>query len=156
VQKPAHGDFDVQLLGSLPKHEREEHEMIVMHPDMITISQMGQDCVGESFVRFAIRRHGVQVEADSVELVVKQWPDCGIYHQPISTSASGLHNGMRTREAIVVEFGGMLVKQYRNGVVIFRETPLQFRNILFGNLQSRPAKPKKVDTTVCKPSESCD
>jgi hypothetical protein len=155
VQKPAHGDFDVQLLGSLPKHEREEHEMIVMHPDMITISQMGQDCVGESFVRFAIRCHGVQVEADSVELVVKQWPDCGIYHQPISTSASGLHNGMRTREAIVVEFGGMLVKQYRNGVVIFRET-LQFRNILFGNLQSRPAKPKRVDTTVCKPSGSCD
>jgi hypothetical protein len=151
MQEPAHGDFDIQFLGSLP-----EHEVVVMHPDVITVSQMGHDCVCKCLVRFAIRRHGVQVETDSVGLVVEQWPDCGSYHQSISISTSGVETSMHTREAIVVEFGGMLVKQYRNGVVIFRETPLQFRNVVFGNLKSRPAKPEEVDTTVCEPSESCD
>jgi hypothetical protein len=59
------------------------------------------------------------------------------------SSNPGLSNDILTGEAIIVQFGCMLVQQCRNGVVFFRETPLQFRNIFFGNLQSRPAKPKK-------------
>jgi hypothetical protein len=154
MQKPAHGNLDVQLLGSLPKHKREEHKVIVVHPDVIAVSQMGHNRICESLVRFAIRRHGVQVELDFVELVVEQWPDRGICHRSINISMSDMSKSMRTREAIIVELGCTLVKQYRNSFVIFRKCALQSRYILLGYLEPRPAEPEKVDTTVCKPSES--
>jgi pyridoxal/pyridoxine/pyridoxamine kinase len=52
-----------------------------MHPNVIAVSQVGHGYVCKSLVRFAIRRHGFQVEVNFVELVVKQWPDCGICHR---------------------------------------------------------------------------
>jgi len=87
VQEPANGDVDVHLLSSLSQHEREEHEVIVVHPDVITVFEVRHYRVCKDLVRFAVCQHGVVVEGDLVELVVKQWPDGGVYGCSVSTQS---------------------------------------------------------------------
>ena len=87
MQEPANGDVDVHLLSSLSQHEWEEHEVIVVHPDVITVFEVRHYRVCEDLVRFAVCQHGVVVEGDLVELVVKQRPDGGVYGCSVSTQS---------------------------------------------------------------------
>lgn len=78
VEKPTNADFEVQGCGPLPKHEWEQHEMVVVHPDLIAVLEVARHGVCESLVRFAIGSHVAVVERHLVGLVVEQWPDCRI------------------------------------------------------------------------------
>lgn len=63
---------------------------------------------------------------------------------------------MRTRETAVVQVGCVLVKHDWYGVIFLQEFRSQGRYVLLGNLESGPAKPEKLDATVCKASQACD
>jgi hypothetical protein len=85
MQKPADGDVDVHPLGSLPDHKREEHKVVIVDPDLVAVFQMGHNGVCEDLVRSMVRKHGIIVERDLVELVVEQRPYRGVCHHKVST-----------------------------------------------------------------------
>lgn len=85
MQEPAGGDVDMHLLGPLSQHEWQQHEVVVMHPDVIAVLEVRHDGICKGLVRFTVRKHGVVVEADLIELVVEQRPDRRICGHSIST-----------------------------------------------------------------------
>lgn len=62
VQEPADGDVDVHLLSPLSQHERQEHEVVVVHTDVIAVFEVRHYRVYQDLVCSAVCQHGVVVE----------------------------------------------------------------------------------------------
>jgi cobalamin biosynthesis Co2+ chelatase CbiK len=71
MKKPA--DLDI-LLGSLAKHRRQKHQVIILYPDEITILKDLVNGFSEKFVDLLIGLPPLFIERDFTRVVMEQGP----------------------------------------------------------------------------------
>lgn len=86
VQEPTNVDIDVHVTSPLPQKQRQEHQMVIMDPDAVSVLHTSCDRGGKCLVCFLIGSRCGSVEQHFVKLMVKQRPDRRICRIRFSTA----------------------------------------------------------------------
>ena len=78
MQEEADLDVLLAVANLLAEHLRQQHQVIVVHPDQISILHFLGNGLGEEAVRFFIRLPGRLVERNFAWVVVEERPEDGI------------------------------------------------------------------------------
>lgn len=92
VQEEANLDILLTVANLLAQHLGQQHEVIIMHPDQITVLDLLRNRLGEQPIRLLVCFPCGLVECDLTGVVVEQRPEDGVYRvgSSVSRSASAL------------------------------------------------------------------
>lgn len=74
VQEEAYFDILLGVANFLAQHFRQEHEMVVMYPDQISILHVGRHCLRKQPVRLPVCVPSGLVKGDFAGVVMEQRP----------------------------------------------------------------------------------
>lgn len=76
-------EFDVLLRSTnlLPQHGREQHQVVVMHPNQVVILHICRHSLGEQPVGFSVCLPGALVESNFTGVVMEEGPEDRICRQ---------------------------------------------------------------------------
>jgi len=157
VQEPTNSDVDVHFVRSLSEQEWEQHEMDVMYPNLIAVSQVQRYGVCECLICSLVSSEGFNIEGHFVKLVVKQRPDGGVCRRSSAWWFMKLMLGRcRTGKTIVVQLCSLLVEQDRYSVELLHENLLQMRTLFLRKGRAGPPIPEECHIVMCKTFQSRD
>lgn len=78
MQEEADLDVFFAVANLLPKHLREQHQVVVMYPDQIPIFDLFRDGLCEQTIRFLVCIPGGLIERNLSGVVMEQRPKNGI------------------------------------------------------------------------------
>lgn len=74
VKEEADLNILLAVTDLLAQHLGEQHQVVVVHPDHVTVLNILDDCLGEEAVHLSIRAPGGFVEGNLTGMVVEEWP----------------------------------------------------------------------------------
>ena len=87
MQKEPDLDLHAGLLRYFTKELREKHQVVIVNPDRIAIMQLRGDHFGKEEVNFIVSiPYSLANTAHFMQLIMKEWPQSGIYSETVSIS----------------------------------------------------------------------
>ena len=79
VQEEANLDVLLGRANLLTEHGRQQHQMIIVHPDQIAILDILDDGLGKQPIGFSVCVPGHLVKGNLPGMVVEEWPQGRVY-----------------------------------------------------------------------------
>lgn len=126
VQEPPDLDvLQVLFLDLDPQHLRDQHQMVVVHPDQVVVVHDLGNLVGERLVGLVVRQPRILVEIDLARVVMEQRPQD------------------RVAEPVVVQVRDLVGQENGHRVELLQQILLHLLLLVVRDLQPGPSEPLK-------------
>lgn len=142
MQEESDLDILLAITDLLAQHLRQQHEMVIMHPDQIAILDFLRDGLCEKAICLLVSFPGRFVEGDFAGVVVEQRPENRVCSGRSAQLTPSLDlAGLLTGESVVMAVCEVIVDKHRHCAVLVLQAPLDHGDLFFGHLQTGPTVP---------------